>query len=157
MITQIKLLKEFEARGLPIKLAVGRDFVRLINNDTGAIWNVWCKLNEKTIPEWVSEAIGFTTGAFGKTSISTFLINQQIDKEIYVYRLTDAKGNKYVTIVNDPSDNGSIGGYGNDGFYHQYDSYELYHAYEWAEQHGMKLESGTMKLNIGDEVFVNKS
>jgi hypothetical protein len=82
-----------------------------------------------------------------------FIVNEQTQKELHFYRLTDAQGNKKVTVVNDPSDNGCIGGIGSDGEYHQYDSYELWHAYDWAEKLGMKLESGTMKLDIPDSIF----
>lgn len=74
-------------------------------------------------------------------------------KTVYVYRLTDANGDQSVTIVDDLSDNGTIGGYDKNGMYQQYDSYELYHAYEWAESHGMKLESGTVEIDITDAIF----
>lgn len=78
-------------------------------------------------------------------------------KTIYLYRLTDANGNKTITVIDDPSDSGTILGVGSDGKYHQYDSYELYHAYEWAEKLGMKLESGTMDIDIPDSVFEKKT
>ena len=74
-------------------------------------------------------------------------------KEIHVYRLTDFKGDYHYTIVDDPSDSGCIGGYGKDGARHQYDSYELMHAYDWAESHGMKLEYGRMSIEIPDSIF----
>lgn len=68
-------------------------------------------------------------------------------KEIWIYRLIDTKGNKSYTVVNDPTDNGCIGGYDADGQYQQYDSYELYHAYEWAEGHGMSLNSAKIEID----------
>jgi hypothetical protein len=75
-------------------------------------------------------------------------------KKIYVYRLTDAKGDKTITVVNEPNDNGTIGGYGSDGKYHQYDSYELWYAYEWATLRGMKLESTEMIIDVPDSLFL---
>ena len=78
-------------------------------------------------------------------------------KEIHIYRLTDFNGKQYATVVDDPSDTGSIGGYGEDGKYHQYDSYELWHAYDWAEKLGMKLEYGTIEIEIKDSIFQNKA
>jgi hypothetical protein len=74
-------------------------------------------------------------------------------KIMYVYRLTDANGDQTVAVVNEASDNGTIGGYDKDGVYQQYDSYELYYAYEWAESHGMKLESGTVEIDVTDDIF----
>ena len=74
-------------------------------------------------------------------------------KKIYLYRLTDARGEQQMVVVDDLSDNGRIGGYDKDGKYQQYDSYELYHAYEWAEKHGMKLESGSMEIDVPETVF----
>lgn len=76
-----------------------------------------------------------------------------MQKDVYVYRLTDAKGDQSVTVVDDPSDNGCIGGYDINGVYQQYDSYELYYAYEWAESHGMKLESAVVKIDLTDDMF----
>lgn len=76
-------------------------------------------------------------------------------KKIYLYRLTDARGDQRVVVVNDLSDNGCIGGYDKNNQYQQYDSYELYHAYEWAEKHGMKLESGSMEIDIPETVFLH--
>lgn len=74
-------------------------------------------------------------------------------KTMYLYRLTDANGDQTITVVDDPSDNGCIGGYDKGGQYQQYDSYELWHAYDWAKEHGMKLESGTMEVDVPDNVF----
>jgi hypothetical protein len=76
-------------------------------------------------------------------------------KTLYFYRLTDFKGDQRITVVDDPSDSGCIGGYGKDGIYQQYDSYELYHAYEWAEDRGMKLQYGEIEIVIPDEIFVD--
>lgn len=77
-------------------------------------------------------------------------------KEIHLYRLTDANGDKQITVVDEPSNSGCIGGYGSDGKYHQYDSYELYHAYDWAKERGMKLEYAKMEIDASDAVFVGK-
>ena len=76
-----------------------------------------------------------------------------MQKTLYCYRLTDARGTQTITVVNDPTDNGTIGGFDTKGQYQQYDSYELYHAYAWAEKHGMTLESGQMTVDIADTVF----
>lgn len=70
-----------------------------------------------------------------------------VAKEIWIYRLIDAKGDKCYTVVDDPSDSGCIGGYDVDGKYHQYDSYELYHAYEWAEERGMTLSCVNIEID----------
>jgi hypothetical protein len=74
-------------------------------------------------------------------------------KTIHLYRLTDARGFQTFTVVDDPADNGCIGGYDKDGKYHQYDSYELRHAYTWAEERGMKLEYAEMQIQIPDALF----
>lgn len=74
-------------------------------------------------------------------------------KTLYLYRLTDARGDTRTVVVDDPSNDGCIGGYGADGKYHQYDSYELWHAYDWAKERGMVLESGTMEVEIPDDIF----
>lgn len=60
-------------------------------------------------------------------------------KTIYTYRLEDAQGNFSYTTVDDLVDNGCIGGYDAQDKYQQFDSYALYHAYEWAKEHGFKL------------------
>lgn len=69
-------------------------------------------------------------------------------KEINIYRLTDAQGNQTATVVDELSDSGRIGGYDKNGVYQQYDSYELYHAYDWAAKHGMKLEFAKIEVNL---------
>lgn len=74
-------------------------------------------------------------------------------KPIYLYCLTDARGDKVITVINEVSDNGCIGGVDKDGKYQQYDSYELWHAYGWAEKHGMKLQSATMEIDIDMGIF----
>ena len=75
-------------------------------------------------------------------------------KTIYIYRTTDAHGTQMVCILNESNDTGGIlFGYDSNGVCHQYDSYELYHAYEWAEKWGFKLESGTMEIEIPDDIF----
>lgn len=78
-------------------------------------------------------------------------------KTLYFYRLTDARGDARIVVVDDPNDDGCIGGYDANGKYHQYDSYELWHAYAWAKERGMVLESGTMDVEIPDAIFVNKA
>lgn len=76
-------------------------------------------------------------------------------KTLYLYRLTDAKGDKRIVVVDDPSDDGIIYGCGNDGEFHQFESCEIYHAYIWAEKWGMKLQSGTMEIDVPDDIFTN--
>lgn len=68
--------------------------------------------------------------------------------EFYIFVLTDATGNKTYDVVGEPSDNICIGGIGKDFQYHQYDSYEGYHAYGWAEKLGMKLDCYNQKITI---------
>jgi hypothetical protein len=77
-------------------------------------------------------------------------------KRIYIYRLTDALGNIDIAILNESDGDETIGGYDKDGQYHQYDSYELYYAYDWAKKHGFVLESATVDLEIPDEIFDSK-
>jgi hypothetical protein len=60
--------------------------------------------------------------------------------KVYVYILRDGQGYTSTAVVGDPSNNICIGGNDTKGEYHQYDSYEGYHAYGWAEQHGFHLE-----------------
>jgi len=76
---------------------------------------------------------------------------KKLKKTINVYRLTDANGDKSCTVVNAPCDKGCIGGIGNDGEYHKFDSYELY--LEWAEKLGMKVESAVMEIDIPENLF----
>lgn len=71
-----------------------------------------------------------------------------IVKEFYIYTLTDARGVSYVKVVDDSSDNMTIGGYDKEGKYQQFDSYEAYHAYGWAEKHGFKLVSETRSIAV---------
>lgn len=78
-------------------------------------------------------------------------------KTLYFYRLTDALGTQRITVVDDPTNNGTILGIGIDGELHQYDSYELWYAYDWAEKHGMKLESGELEMDIPDKIFTLNS
>jgi hypothetical protein len=77
-------------------------------------------------------------------------------KTIHLYRLTDAKGDQHITVVNDPGDEGLIGGVGDDGEYHQWERGELYHAHGWAESFGMKLEAGRIDVEVADAAFSAK-
>lgn len=77
-------------------------------------------------------------------------------KKIYVYRLTDAQGNQDYTVVDDVSDNARIGGYDTQGKYQQYDSQELYYAYNWAQEHGMKLEFGNFEIDLNPSIITFK-
>lgn len=77
-------------------------------------------------------------------------------KKIYVYRLTDAEGNQDFVVVDEVSDNGRIGGYDKQGIYQQYDSQQLYYAYEWAEEHGMKLEFGSFEIDLNPSIITFK-
>lgn len=74
-------------------------------------------------------------------------------KTIHIYRLTDAQGNQSATVINDLTDSGRIGGIDKNGTYQQYDSYELWYAYDWAEKHGMKLEYGKVDIDISKIAF----
>lgn len=69
--------------------------------------------------------------------------------EVYIYELIDALGNKSRCAVNEPSDNICIGGYDKHGKYHQYDSYEGYHAWGWAaEYEGFTLRQYIAKIDL---------
>lgn len=72
----------------------------------------------------------------------------KIQKEFYVYTLTDGQGDSRLVVVDDCSDNMTIGGYTADGQYHQFDSYEAYHAYGWAQERGFKLTSETRRIEV---------
>ena len=74
-------------------------------------------------------------------------------KRIYIYRLTDAQGNITFTVQDDCQNSGTIGGYDKDDKYHQFDSYELFHAYDWAKERGFVLESATFVLEIPNGIF----
>lgn len=77
-------------------------------------------------------------------------------KTIIVYRLIDALNKTHIVVLNKSSYIGTIGGYDKDGIYHQWDSEELYHAYEWAESHGMKLNCAEMEIDIPETIFESK-
>lgn len=68
--------------------------------------------------------------------------------KVRIYILTDSEGNKTWDIVKESSDNICVGGYDGDGTYHQFDSYEAYHAYTWAETYGFKLECVEKEIEI---------
>jgi hypothetical protein len=60
--------------------------------------------------------------------------------KVIVYALTDVAGHVTTSVVGDHTDNICFGGIGNDGKYHQYDSYEGFHSYAWAEKLGMRVD-----------------
>lgn len=70
--------------------------------------------------------------------------------KVIIYTLTDFEGNTTYSVVGDHSDNICFGGIANDGVYHQYDSYEGYHSYEWAKKLGMTVDcyEKEIELNI---------
>lgn len=74
-------------------------------------------------------------------------------KRIYVYKLTDVNGRDMSCVVNDLSDNLCIYGIGSDGNHHQFDSCEVYNAFDWAESHGMVLELGTIDIDLNSISF----
>lgn len=53
-------------------------------------------------------------------------------------------------ILDDPSDNLCIGGYGKDGNYYQFDSYEAFYSFEYFdenfEKHGLFVESYAVQI-----------
>jgi len=70
--------------------------------------------------------------------------------KLHVYVLTDCRGEKSYDVIKDSSDNIYIYGYDDEGRYHQYDSYEGYHAFTWAETYGFKLECFCKEIDIDD-------
>lgn len=75
-------------------------------------------------------------------------MNKTLKITVIIYVLCDVNGDYTHSVVGDHSDSISFGGIGNDGKYHQYDSYEGYHAYDWAEKLGMKVECFTKEVEI---------
>jgi hypothetical protein len=73
-----------------------------------------------------------------------------MNKDIWVYQLLLDGIVVATTVVNDPSDRGCIGAYDANGKYHQYDSYELWHAYSWANERGFVLRSCKKTITIDD-------
>ena len=67
---------------------------------------------------------------------------------VYVYILTDAKGNKKADVATDPSDNICVGGDDKDGKYHQFDSTEAYHLESWATKHGFLVEVHKKTISV---------
>jgi hypothetical protein len=67
--------------------------------------------------------------------------------------LRDAKGDVRTAVVNDTSDNVTIGGYDLDGKYHQYDSYEAYHVYGWAIERGFYFTTKPFEIDVHDIVL----
>lgn len=71
-----------------------------------------------------------------------------ITVKVIVYVLTDINGDVSSSVVGDYSDNICFGGIGNDGKYHQYDSYEGYHPYDWATKLGMTVDCYEKEISI---------
>ncbi len=64
---------------------------------------------------------------------------KRIPVKVIIYTLTYTKGDISTSVVGDYSDSICFGGIGNDDKYHQYDSYEGHHSYEWAIKLGMSV------------------
>lgn len=89
-----------------------------------------------------------------KLIVEGYVVQQtSLMKKIYMYKLTDANGDVCTCVVNDLSDNVCIYGIGSDGNYHQFDSYEGCHAFDWAESHGMVLELGIIEIDLNSISF----
>ena len=73
-----------------------------------------------------------------------------IPVKVIIYTLTDVNGDISTSVIQDYSNSICFGGIGNDGTYHQYDSYEGIHSYSWAEKLGMQVNcyEKTIELNI---------
>lgn len=69
-------------------------------------------------------------------------------KKIYWYVITDAEGNRSGDVCSDSSDWICVHGTTASGKYQQFDSTEAYHVYRWAEEHGFKVESGEMTIDL---------
>lgn len=71
--------------------------------------------------------------------------------KVIIYTLTDVNGDISTSVVGDYGESICFSGVGNDGRTHQYDSYEGYHSYEWAEKLGMKVNcyEKEIELNVG--------
>ena len=74
-------------------------------------------------------------------------------KDIWVYQLLLNGNVVATTVVNDPSDTGCIGAKDANGIYQQFDSYEMYNAYGWAEENGFKLRSCKKTIEITEQDF----
>jgi len=72
-----------------------------------------------------------------------------------VYRLTDAEGNFDYAVVKEGSDKATLVGIGSDGNHHQFDSEEMWHSAEWAEKHGMKVESAEVEIDLTNLKFIH--
>ncbi len=77
-------------------------------------------------------------------------------KEIYLYKLTDAKGTVIMKVCEDSSDRGCMSGLDRDGKWQCFDGDELWYAYDWAKKHGMKLEGAAMTIDVPDSIFIWK-
>jgi len=60
--------------------------------------------------------------------------------KVIFYVVKDARGNKSWDCASDYASTVTLYGEDKDGKFQQYDSYEGYHAYPWAEKHGFTLE-----------------
>lgn len=73
---------------------------------------------------------------------------KKIKVKVIIYTLTDVDGNVHTSVVGDYSDSVCLCGKGNDGEYHQYDSYEGIHAYPWAEKFGMRVDCFEKEIEL---------
>lgn len=71
-------------------------------------------------------------------------------KNVWVYQLRSANGELSTVILDDCSDNLTIGGYDDKGKYVQYDSYEGFYAHGFfAEKHpSMHLECMMIEIDV---------
>lgn len=68
--------------------------------------------------------------------------------KVIIYVLTDAQGNISHSVIGDYTNSICVGGIGSDGKHHQYDSYEGYHCYEWANERGMSLDCYEKEIEL---------
>lgn len=76
-----------------------------------------------------------------------------VNIDIKVYVLIDARGNHQTTVADECNSNIVIGGYDANGQYQQFES-EGYHLYAWAEKHGFK--SFSTSRNVRFDLDINK-
>jgi hypothetical protein len=60
--------------------------------------------------------------------------------KVYCYEVTDSNGDTIADVCLDPCDPINVGGVDKSGKYHQFDTTEAYHVYEWAKQYGFSVE-----------------
>jgi len=68
--------------------------------------------------------------------------------KVYWYVVTDAQGERSADVCSDPSDWVCLRGTDVNGKYQQFDSCEAYHLHKWASDHGFKLESGVLAIEL---------